>query len=64
MAKRAIRKTKRTKPFPKGGSRKATKLAVVSDRLTGRELVIMRGAGVVQPGEEAIAVPTRLPEVP
>jgi len=37
MAKRAIRKTKRTKPFPKGGSRKATKLAIVSDRLTGRE---------------------------
>ena len=37
MVKRAIRKMKRTGAFPKGVSRKATKLTVVSDRLTGRE---------------------------
>src|SRR5262249_29977277 len=33
-----------------------------SERLTGRELVIRRGAGVVRPDEEAIAVPFRAGE--
>jgi hypothetical protein len=37
MAKRAIRKTKGAGPFQRVVSRKATKLAVVSDRLTARE---------------------------
>jgi HlyD family secretion protein len=35
------------------------RVEVKSERLTGRELVIVRGAGVIRPGDHVIAIPAR-----
>ena len=36
------------------------RVEIKNDNLTGRELVIVKGAGVLRPGDQVIAVPTKL----
>jgi HlyD family secretion protein len=38
------------------------RVEIRNDALTGRELVIIKGAGVLRPGDQVIAIPTRLTE--
>jgi RND family efflux transporter MFP subunit len=38
------------------------RVEIKGDNLTGRELVVVKGAGVLRPGEQVIAVPARIAE--